>query len=132
MEMEDAGQEVRFRASWREQCLTYNQGHGHDTRAIPPQAICNLYKEYQRKDDQSINQDLSIVDFGRGLTEQQKERIVAVETVPKDLIRESQRAFLSFDKDEQEIEDDVQECVIYEHKDFPGTIPPSSISSQSI
>lgn len=95
----------------------------YDTHAIPPQAICNVYKKYQKMSDASVDQDLEVVDFRRGLTAAQKERIIPADTVPSELIEEARVAFKYFGQDNEEgtkVGGLPEACTIYEHKDFPG------------
>ncbi|KAJ5035128.1 uncharacterized protein L3040_008388 [Drepanopeziza brunnea f. sp. 'multigermtubi'] len=101
--------------------------HDHDTHAIPPQAVCDLYKRYQRMDDAAVDGDLDVVDFQRGLTEAQREKLVPVDTVPSELIAAARKAFRGACREENagpvadEMADaDPAPCTIYEHKDFPG------------
>lgn len=75
-------------------------------------------------DDAAVDQDLDIVDFSRGLTDAQKEKIVAVDSVSSELIASAHKAFKDYGK---EAADDAEDagtlptpCTIYEHKDFPG------------
>ena len=114
--------------------LIDEQGHhGHDTHALPPNAICDAYKKYQRMDDASVDSDFEIVDFSRGLTSVQKERIFPVDAVSSELIDSARKAFDNFQKSANEEVDDTEEkadaCTIYEHKDFDGNTslhPPRS------
>ncbi|TVY40151.1 Alpha-ketoglutarate-dependent dioxygenase [Lachnellula subtilissima] len=96
----------------------------HDTHAIPPQAICNTYKKYQKLSDAAVDQDLEVVDFRRGLTDVQKQKIVPVDTVKSELIASAQKAFRKCgDKgaeDTVDVETEPEACTIYEHQDFPG------------
>ncbi|RDW78456.1 hypothetical protein BP5796_06308 [Coleophoma crateriformis] len=97
--------------------------HGHDTHAIPPQAICNAYKKYQRMEDKDVDADPEVLDFGRGLSDAQKEKLVEVGRVQSELIAEAQRKFKAFGQEEVQPAEDVQlpeACTVYEHKDFPG------------
>jgi hypothetical protein len=81
-------------------------------------------------DDAAVNNDLSIVDFRRGLSEEQEKIIVPVDRIEGYLIVEAQMAFrVSHQKQRGEIaskidevgsEDKIQDRVIYEHLDFPG------------
>lgn len=83
-----------------------------------------MYKNYQRKDDAAVDEDLIVVDFGRGLTDAQKEKLVAVATVESELIAKAQKAFKYYgraDADESSEPDTLPTpCTVYEHKDFPG------------
>jgi len=91
---------------------------------MPPQAICNVYKKYQRTSDAGVDDDLEVVDFKRGLTEVQKDRIIPVGTVNSDLIVSAQKEFrISGGLGETSlVETEPEECTIYEHQDFPGTV----------
>ncbi|KAE8454598.1 hypothetical protein EG329_000221 [Mollisiaceae sp. DMI_Dod_QoI] len=99
-----------------------NKHHGHDTHALPPQAICNLYKKYQKMDDASITKDLEVVDFGRGLTKQQQELIIPVDTVSSELIGAARDKFMNHWPSYSSAPRDStpKSCTVYEHKDFPG------------
>lgn len=104
------------------------KNYRHDTHAIPPQAICDLYKKYQKMDDSSIDSDPNIVDFARGLTNEQTKRIVPCEIVPSDVIAEAQREFVKSHWNESWGVDDLDiyllpeptPCTVYNHLDFPG------------
>ena len=102
---------------------------------MPPQAICDAYKKYQRMDDAAVDADLEIVDFKRGLTETQKEKLVPVDTVPSVLIDSARKAFKYYGQAES---DEVSRsgtmpdaCTVYEHKDFDGLRKPHGIISIS-
>ncbi|KAF4629995.1 hypothetical protein G7Y89_g8145 [Cudoniella acicularis] len=95
----------------------------HDTHATPPQAICNVYKKYQKMSDAAVDEDLEVVDFKRGLTDTQKERIIPVDAVSSDLIAVAQSAFRNCDGGyvngpEKDIKPNP--CTVYEHQAFPG------------
>jgi alkylated DNA repair protein alkB homolog 1 len=89
---------------------------------MPPQAICNLYKKYQKMDDESVDEDLSVVDFRRGLTFEQKEKIVPVDIVCSEIISSARKAFESCNGDAASLESDhiPEACTIYGHRDFDG------------
>lgn len=98
--------------------------HGHDTHAMPPQAICDAYKKYQRMSDAAVNDDLEIVDFNRGLTPEQQEKMSPVGIVPSELIAKAQKDFVNAG-----VEYDPgypEACTIYEHSGFPGMFGSSS------
>jgi hypothetical protein len=95
--------------------------HAHDTHAMPPQVLCNEYKKYQKIDDAALATDMNIVDFNRGLTEEQKERIIPAGTISSAVIGAAQKAFLGQKNDEDSSTVSApKECTIYEHKDFAG------------
>lgn len=75
-------------------------------------------------DDAAVDQDLDVVDFTRGLTDAQKEKLVPVETVPCELIEAARKAYKNYGKSESEgiVDSDPlpTPCTVYEHKDFPG------------
>ena len=102
--------------------------HSHDTHAIPPQAVCNAYKNYQKLDDLAVDEDLQVLDFRRGLTSAQKEKLVAVGTIPSESIESARKAF-NYDhkgdlSERADTEPSPAPCTVYEHKDFPGTTSP--------
>ncbi len=92
---------------------------------MPPQAICDMYKKYQKMSDEDVDGDLNVVDFRRGLTPEQQEKIVPVDIVPSETIAAAQKSF-KLHHPESHIEFQAPEsvpepCTIYEHKDFDGT-----------
>lgn len=93
---------------------------------MPPQAICDLYKKYQRLDDASVDGDLEVVDFRRGLTSEQKERITPVGSVSSEVIGKAQKGFKASHQaipvTSQEPDSTPESCTIYEHKDFDGSL----------
>lgn len=90
---------------------------------MPPQAICDLYKKYQKADNASVDTDLNIVDFRRGLTPEQTKSIVPVATITSETIIAAERAFRSTNGVDLVGGDTriLPSCTIYEHKDFPGS-----------
>ncbi|KAF7865434.1 hypothetical protein EAF04_006409 [Stromatinia cepivora] len=106
--------------------------HGHDTHAMPPQAICDAYKKYQRMSDAAVNDDLEIVDFNRGLTSKQQKTLSPVGIVPSELIAEAQKEFMNAGAEYNP--GLPAACTIYEHSGFPGLrlfpalLPPESQS----
>jgi alkylated DNA repair protein alkB family protein 1 len=87
-----------------------------------------MYKKYQKMDDAAIDNDLAIVDFTRGLSGNQKERIVPVEEISSGLIVSAMKAFNAQNRADGEAvkggdEDHTPNpCTVYEHKDFPGRL----------
>ncbi|KAG9242641.1 hypothetical protein BJ878DRAFT_583715 [Calycina marina] len=96
--------------------------HNHDTHAMPPQAICNAYKKYQQMDEGNLLSDPEIVDFGRGLSDAQKEKLLPVGIVSSEMIASAQEAFMAHDDDcnTESQPASPEPCTIYEHRDFPG------------
>ena len=74
--------------------------------------------------DAAVDEDLEVVDFKRGLTDVQKERIVPVDIVKSDMIVSAQKAFRASsgkgEEDDVALETEPEPCTIYEHQDFPG------------
>jgi alkylated DNA repair protein alkB family protein 1 len=79
-------------------------------------------------EDKAVNNDLDVLDFNRGLTPAQKEKLVAVDTVPSELIDSACKAFKGDAADEAAHNEDSssspEPCIIYGHKDFPGMTSP--------
>ncbi len=75
-----------------------------------------------------MNNDLDVLDFKRGLTPAQKEKLFAVDTVSFELIDSACKAFKGDATDEAAHDEDStsspEPCIIYEHKDFPGMTSP--------
>ena len=77
-----------------------------------------------------MDTDLEIVDFRRGLTGAQKDRIVPVDTVPPGLIDSARTVFNHGQHVNGEVktsETMPDACTIYEHKDFDGQRQPSPV-----
>ncbi|RQM07467.1 hypothetical protein DH86_00002888, partial [Scytalidium sp. 3C] len=106
--------------------------HHHDTHAIPPQAICDVFKMYQRMSDAEVDADLEIIDFQRGLSPAQKEKVRPVRTVSKEVISAAQRAFKFHGREDTGTREDefsqIQDCTVYEHVDFDVQYPTSFFS----
>jgi alkylated DNA repair protein alkB family protein 1 len=89
-----------------------------------------MYKKYQKMDDVAIDSDLAVVDFTRGLSGSQKERIVPVGEISSELIISAMRAFKAQNRaagEEVKVGDedenlDPNPCTVYEHTDFPGKL----------
>jgi alkylated DNA repair protein alkB family protein 1 len=78
-------------------------------------------------EDAAVDQDFDVLDFSRGLTDVQKEKLFVVDTVPSELIDSAWKIFKGDEKEDvASIEESVQlpdPCTVYEHKDFPGMAP---------
>lgn len=76
--------------------------------------------------DAAVDQDLDVVDFHRGLSDAQKDRIFPADTIPSVLIEKARRAFKLGQSRDGEVENEnvqlPEACTIYEHKDFPGEL----------
>lgn len=68
-----------------------------------------------------MDNDFEIVDFRRGLTQAQREKIVPVDTVSSEIIDSARKisgvACQTPSKDSQTMPDT---CAVYEHKEFDG------------
>ena len=81
-----------------------------------------------------MNEDLEVLDFNRGLTRAQQEKLVAVDAVPSELIDSAWKSFKGdggkeVTNDEESIKSPLKHCTIYEHTDFPGTTARNFIMS---
>jgi len=77
-------------------------------------------------EDEAVDQDLDVLDFARELTEAQTKKLVAIDTVSSELIDSAWKAFKSDGErvvvaEEEDSASLSEQCIIYEHKDFPGT-----------
>lgn len=70
--------------------------------------------------DAGVNTDLEIVDFKRGLSLEQKEKLQPVGVVPSELIDQAQREFRNSSSEDDS--DLPEPCTIYEHSGFPGGV----------
>jgi alkylated DNA repair protein alkB homolog 1 len=109
---------------------------GHDTHALPPLAVLEAYKKYQRMNDSKIVEDLEIVDFRRGLSEAQRAKIVPVATIPSQTIAAAAMAFKShprnLDKKPRELLNVPKHCTVYEYRGFNGKFSPSHRSMHDL
>ncbi|KAF2434561.1 hypothetical protein EJ08DRAFT_668405 [Tothia fuscella] len=100
------------------------ESHGNEKFALPPQPICDLYKMYQKMGNEAINNDPNVVDFTRGLSQEQMKVLVPVETILSDLIATAGAAFESHTNLTHRVAIEAiyshPACTIYEHKEFPG------------
>ena len=84
----------------------------------PPEAIKVIYKQYQKLAPHALHTDASLLDFARGLNDEQQSKMQIVRSLPHDEVnahcaRFGKRAGRpSLDQD-----DDVP---LYEHRDMPG------------
>lgn len=74
--------------------------------------------------DAEVDADLEIIDFQRGLSPAQKEKVRPVRTVSKEVISAAQRAFKFHGREDTGTREDefsqIQDCTVYEHVDFDG------------
>ena len=77
-------------------------------------------------DDASVDGDLRVVDFRRGLSLEQKEKLILVDTVSSETIATARDAFREATRDVAggalEVNSTPAFCTIYEHKDFDGKL----------
>lgn len=75
-------------------------------------------------EDSAIENDPAILDFNRGLSEEQKENLLVVGSVASEVIVEAQKTFRVSERGAEPEEEEANvpdACTVYEHKDFPGT-----------
>ncbi|KAL1311826.1 hypothetical protein AAFC00_001902 [Neodothiora populina] len=108
---------------------TSNSRPARDTHALPPDHICEAYWKYNKIKPADLDNDPDVVDFGRGLSPAQAEKIHVVKTVSSETIAEAGRAFKYFGQDgsgdegegERWLDDErPKACNVYEFDDFPG------------
>ena len=58
-----------------------------DAHARPPDIIKRVYKRYQKLTLEAIQSDPTILDFRRGLTNEQQRKIRKVDSVPSSLMK---------------------------------------------
>jgi alkylated DNA repair protein alkB family protein 1 len=97
-------------------------GH-HDTHATPPLFIQEAYWRYNKIKPSDVDGDLSVIDFGRGLSAQQKLVMKPVSTIASSVIEQACKAFrnaaLKINRDDP-LRTPVQDVTIFEHQHFPG------------
>lgn len=78
-------------------------------------------------EDAELDLDLEIIDFKRGLSEVQREKLVPVGTVSSSTIAAAQEKFRNYGSQQVDGVNKqsrtgavVEECTVYEHKDFDG------------
>lgn len=106
-----------------------------DTHALPPDNICTAYWKYNKIKPLDLDADPDVVDFARGLSAQQSKKIKPAKVISASTIRKAGLDFKRYGRQidgekqfENEVENEekgameteVEECVVYEHDDFPG------------
>lgn len=98
--------------------------HHHDTHAIPPQFIQEQYWHYNKIKISDLEQDESVVNWDKGLSEEQAKVLKPVSTISKSAIEKACIAFrnaaLGTEGDETPLETEIEDVTVYEHADFPG------------
>lgn len=99
----------------------------HDTHAIPPQAVQEVYWKYNQMKASAFGDDHDILDFSRGLSPEQAKFWKPVATIPSEVIKKACLAFSNYGNASQAngIEsdssvDDTKPATLFEHPDFPG------------
>jgi len=106
-----------------------------DTHATPPQFIQEAYWHYNRIKLDDLKRDESVIDFGRGLSDEQKELLIPVRTILASTIESTCKAFR--DKvlgveGKEPLQSEIQDVVVYEHAKFPGLqIAPSILPPET-
>lgn len=77
-------------------------------------------------ENSAVDEDLEIVDFRRGLSDIQKQKIVPVATVPSEMIAAAGKVFKSYGQSQEGeslgLNNVPDACTVYEHKDFNGQL----------
>lgn len=97
--------------------------HGHETHAMPPQAICDVYKKYVRLKAVEVKDDLDVVDFQRGITEGQAKTLKATGKVDAGKIAAACGTFEELYRGKYYVPawEEESDCKMYEDTRFPGT-----------
>jgi hypothetical protein len=107
--------------------------HHRDTHAIPPQFIQEQYWHYNKIKISDLEQDESVVNWDKGLSEEQAKVLKPVSTISKSAIEKACIAFrnaaLGTEGDETPLETEIDDVTVYEHTDFPGKLCVSSLLS---
>lgn len=97
----------------------------YDAYAKPPVDMRKLYKNYQ-KHLESLDDDLGIVDFRRGLTAAQQTNITAIGRISKERLTSTFNAFVQgthpLNLGRQPTNTAIINAPIYEHRHLPGRI----------
>jgi len=99
----------------------------HDTHAIPPQGVQEVYWKYNQMKASAFAEDAEIVDFSRGLSPEQSKFLKPVATIPSAIIEKACFSFRNYgtapqNNDNEPGHSDIgaQPALLYEHLDFPG------------
>ena len=92
-----------------------------DPHEKPPDHIRNVYKKYQKMKLRDLGKDPDIIDFKRGLSDEQKRHIKVIkEHKPEELAP----AFRAFEGIQEPIDSQGSlidsPILVYEHSDMPG------------
>ncbi|KAG2164233.1 hypothetical protein JADG_003972 [Aureobasidium aubasidani] len=101
-----------------------DKDHHHDTHAIPPKFIQEQYWHYNKVKISDLENDESVVDWNKGLSEEQAKVLKPVSTISKSAIENAcitfRNAALGTEGDESPLETEIEDVTVYEHADFPG------------
>ena len=86
-------------------------------RQKPPESIKAIYKHFQKLSIDTIQEDIRLLDFQRGLTIEQKTRCRKVETVLGQNVMAACLCFRHYTKQASELFPDVP---VFEHEDARG------------
>ena len=107
----------------------------HDTHAIPPQFIQEAYWHYNKIKTADLDKDEELIDFGRGLSTEQKLLFKPVDVIIASTIESACRAFrdaaLQTESDSP-LRSAIQDVTVFEHVHFPGLqIAPSILPPET-
>ena len=87
-----------------------------DAREKVPENLKKTYKFYQKVHAATLINSSEIIDFKRGLSSEQKQKLSQLHTIPHDRINAACRAFLKCDSFQPMLLD----VPIFHHADLPG------------
>lgn len=87
-----------------------------DAHEKPPDVLRSVYKKYQKLSSNELTADVDIIDFRRGLSEQQQKLFTVVECSRPETLRAEFQLFLG---DVEELETAAQ-INAYHHLSLPG------------
>ncbi|KAF2396642.1 hypothetical protein EJ06DRAFT_559759 [Trichodelitschia bisporula] len=127
---------LRDANTWGKAAPGMEQGHHHDTHALPPKHIQNAYAHYNKVKRAALDADPRVLDFNRGLTAEQTAALRPAFTIPADTLRDACIAFREEVGGEVEDGEDglqgLSDALVYEHREFPGLhIAPSLLSLET-
>lgn len=97
---------------------------------MPPQFIQEQYWHYNKVKISDLEKDESVVNWDKGLTEEQANVLRPVSTISRSAIEKACIAFrnaaLGTEGDESPLGTEIEDVTVYEHTDFPGELCVSS------
>jgi len=92
-----------------------------DPHERPPDHIRNVYKKYQKMKLRDLDKDPDIIDFKRGLSEEQKRHIKVIKEWKPEELTPAFRAFEGIQEPSDSQGSLIDSpIVVYEHSDMPG------------